>query len=97
MIDLGFELARIANSQAVNVYNDVAVIGLADADLGRRVHAIVTLHKDTEAVSEDELLGLCAQHLLRYKVPRSLEFVPELPRTEAGKIRRSALRDARES
>ena len=77
--------------------NDVAVIGLADADLGRRVHAIVTLHNHAEAVTEDELLGLCAQHLLRYKVPRSLEFVPELPRTEAGKIRRSALRDARES
>jgi acyl-CoA synthetase (AMP-forming)/AMP-acid ligase II len=35
------------------------------------------------------------KHLARYKVPRTYEFVEQLPRDEAGKIRRSKLRDER--
>ena len=74
---------------------DVAVIGLKDPDLGRRVHAIVELYDKSEAVSADDLRRLCETQLVRYKVPRNIEFVPALPRNEAGKITRSALRAAR--
>lgn len=69
-----------------------AVIGLPDEDLGQRVHAIV---QTMDAVSEDELLAHLAEHLVRYKIPRSIEFVDEPLRDDAGKVRRSALREAR--
>lgn len=74
---------------------DVAVIGLKDDDLGRRVHAVVEALDAGNPPDEAALLDLCQAQLLRYKVPRSLEIVATLPRTEAGKIRRSQLRDER--
>ncbi|MFA5882437.1 MAG: AMP-binding protein [Acidimicrobiia bacterium] len=78
-----------------------AVIGLPDDDLGQRVHAIV----DAPAVpadgagSEAELFDALRVHLHEriapYKVPRSFELASEPLRDDAGKVRRSALRDAR--
>ena len=66
------------------------VIGLPDDDLGARVHAIV----DAPAgdVDADELLAQLADRLARYKIPRSIEFVTEPVRDDAGKVRRSQLR-----
>jgi len=69
-----------------------AVIGLPDEDLGQRVHAVV---QTPGGVSEDELLSYLSGQLVRYKIPRSIEFVDEPLRDDAGKVRRSALRDAR--
>jgi len=74
---------------------DVAVVGLKDDDLGRRVHAIVESFDPSDPPTEEELLKLCSEQLVKYKVPRSFEFLDALPRTEAGKIRRSELRDQR--
>jgi bile acid-coenzyme A ligase len=69
-----------------------AVVGLPDADLGQRVHGIV----DTPTpIDELELREHLAQRLARYKVPRSFEFVREPLRDDAGKVRRSALREQR--
>jgi len=69
-----------------------AVIGLPDADLGQRVHAIV----EAEAsLRESELLSHLAERLVRYKIPRSVEFVDTPLRDDAGKVRRFALREAR--
>ena len=42
-----------------------------------------------------ELEAMCLKDLARYKVPRDFEIVPQLPRNEAGKIRRLALREER--
>lgn len=69
-----------------------AVIGLPDDDLGQRVHAIVDA---PEPPDEDALRAHLSQHLVRYKIPRSFEFVGRPLRDDAGKVRRSALRDER--
>lgn len=65
-----------------------AVIGLPDSDLGQRVHAIVDAPTGT---TEEELISFLNTRLSRYKVPRSIEFVDEPLRDDAGKTRRSAL------
>jgi bile acid-coenzyme A ligase len=74
---------------------DVAVIGLQDDDLGRRVHAVVEPRDILAPPDTGVITALCGEQLARYKVPRSIEFVEVLPRNEAGKIRRLALREAR--
>jgi bile acid-coenzyme A ligase len=70
-----------------------AVIGLPDDDLGQRVHAIVQVDAP---VDEKVLIAHLADRLVRYKVPRSIEFTTEPLRDDAGKVRRSALRSARD-
>jgi bile acid-coenzyme A ligase len=71
-----------------------AVIGLPDEDLGNRVHAIVQTD-DGAALDLDEVRAFLGERLVRYKVPRSFEFVAEPLRDDAGKLRRSALRAER--
>ena len=69
-----------------------AVIGLPDEDLGQRIHAIV----DTPEGLRDEVLRThLGLHLARFKIPRSFEYVDAPLRDDAGKVRRSALREAR--
>jgi bile acid-coenzyme A ligase len=70
-----------------------AVIGLPDPDLGNRVHAIVDC--PSGAPQEAALLAHLAERLVRYKLPRSFEFVNEPLRDDAGKVRRSALKAER--
>lgn len=70
-----------------------AVVGLVDDDLGRRVHAIVDA---PQGVDETRLRAHLAEHLAGYKIPRTFEFVDDPLRDDAGKLRRSALRDARQ-
>jgi bile acid-coenzyme A ligase len=69
-----------------------AVIGLPDDDLGSRIHAIV---KAQGQVSAEDLKAHLKERLVSYKQPRSFEFVDEPVRDDAGKVRRTALRDAR--
>jgi bile acid-coenzyme A ligase len=76
---------------------DVAVVGLKDEDLGRRVHAIVEAFDAGDPPNLEALFTLCAEQLVRYKVPRTIELIDALPRNDAGKIRRSQLRDERET
>ena len=74
---------------------DAAVIGLRDDDLGRRVHAIVELAAGIDATVLPELDRHMRTLLAGYKVPRNYEVIAALPRDEAGKIRKSTLRDER--
>jgi bile acid-coenzyme A ligase len=69
------------------------VIGLPDDDLGQRIHAIV--EADPGSVSAEELLAFMGERLVRYKVPRTVEFVEETLRDDAGKVRRGTLRSDR--
>ena len=73
--------------------HSVAVIGLPDDDKGNVVHAIV--EADPAEVDEAELRAFLAERLVVYKLPRTIEFVSEPLRDDAGKMRRSALRQER--
>jgi bile acid-coenzyme A ligase len=82
---------------ALDAHPDVltsAVVGLPDDDLGQRVHAIVQLREGGDLPSSD-LLAHLEERLVRYKIPRSIEFSTTALRDDAGKVRRSALREAR--
>ena len=69
-----------------------AIIGLPDDEMGNRVHAIVQAKGEvTEAELREHLAGL----LVLYKQPRSYEFVGGNIRDDAGKVRRTQLRDER--
>lgn len=71
-----------------------AVIGLPDDDLGNRVHAIVDVAPGF-AVDEEALRAHLGDRLVRYKIPRTFEYVDDPVRDDAGKVRRSALRAER--
>jgi long-chain acyl-CoA synthetase len=57
------------------------------------VKAVVQLRDGAQA-SADELIAFCDERLAGYKKPRSVDFVPELPRDAAGKLLKRKLRDA---
>lgn len=72
------------------------VIGLPDEDMGELPHAIVNRNpRHTPPVTEAELRAFLETRLSRVKLPRTIEFVTEPLRDDAGKVRRSKLRDER--
>jgi bile acid-coenzyme A ligase len=73
----------------------VAVIGLPDADLGAKAHAIIELDADTAALAPEEIAAFLATRLARAKLPYTYELVRTPLRDDAGKVRRAALREAR--
>jgi bile acid-coenzyme A ligase len=73
-----------------------AVLGLPDPDMGHRIHAIVELAPGSEIPTEPmRFIAPALARLSTLKHPRSVEFTHERIRDDAGKVRRSALRDAR--
>ena len=74
---------------------DAAVFGVPNADLGEEVKAVVQLMADEHPSPRmaEELIAFCGQHLARQKVPRSVDFEPELPRLPTGKLYKRLLRD----
>jgi bile acid-coenzyme A ligase len=70
---------------------DLVVIGVPDDDWGRRTHAVIQPTDFEAPPSVSSLDALCRSKLLAYKVPKSYEFVRELPREPTGKVRRSQL------
>jgi O-succinylbenzoic acid--CoA ligase len=71
---------------------DVAVAGRPDPEWGSRVSAFVVPRVIDDPPSLDELRVHAAEHLARFKLPRELSLVTEVPRTRTGKVRRQALR-----
>ncbi len=69
---------------------DAAAVGIADKHYGQDILACVVL-RDGAAVDATELLSFCEQLLGRYKTPKLLRFVTELPRGPSGKVQRLKL------
>ena len=65
--------------------SEAAAIGVDDEQFGQRLRAFV-VKEDGAGVSEDELKDHVKANLARYKVPREIVFVDELPRNATGKV-----------
>jgi long-chain acyl-CoA synthetase len=70
---------------------DAAVFGIPHAELGETVLAVVECNPGAQP-SASELSAFAAQELAPYKLPRAIEFMAELPRNAAGKVRKAELR-----
>ncbi|HKT00742.1 MAG TPA: long-chain-fatty-acid--CoA ligase [Rugosimonospora sp.] len=70
-----------------------AVVGLPSERWGETVHACVVTDPGTDVTAE-ALTAFLREHIAGYKVPRSIEFVPQLPVSAAGKVLKRELRAA---
>ena len=70
---------------------EVAVIPVPDARWGEVPKALIVLKPESQA-TEQELLDFCRSRIAHYKCPRSVEFLPALPKTGTGKILKKDLR-----
>jgi long-chain acyl-CoA synthetase len=75
---------------------EAAVLGYPDMNQGEVVHAYIVL-KDRSATSAEDVIAYCAKHIAKYKVPKVVEILDELPKNATGKILRRSLKEALQS
>lgn len=70
---------------------EAAVLGMPDDDFGEEVQAYVVL-KESASLNEEELIAFCAKKLAKYKVPKQIQFMNELPKNSTGKVLKRSLK-----
>ncbi|MCL0048601.1 AMP-binding protein [Dehalococcoidia bacterium] len=76
---------------------EVGVVGERDIKVGENVKAYVVLEYDARGrLSEHDIIEYCQEKLTPYKIPRIIEFVGEIPKTDIGKVSRRELREMEE-
>jgi malonyl-CoA/methylmalonyl-CoA synthetase len=86
----GYKLSALEIEEALREHPDVldaAVVGLPDEALGERVAAAVVLSAGA-CLDAASLLRFAGERLARYKLPRQIAFVDELPRNALGKVQK---------
>ncbi|MEV6292348.1 FadD3 family acyl-CoA ligase [Streptomyces sp. NPDC051896] len=84
--------AEIEQSLALHPdVREVAVIGVPDPRLGEVAKAFVA-RRPGSTLTSDDLIAWSRREMANYKVPRTVEFVPELPRNASGKVVKGVLR-----
>jgi len=71
---------------------EAAVVAVPDEKWGEAIKAVVVL-KDGAAAAEAEIITFCKERVARYKAPKSVDFIDELPKNSAGKILRKQVRE----
>ncbi|WP_237562774.1 class I adenylate-forming enzyme family protein [Bacillus dakarensis] len=71
---------------------EAAVIGVPSERMGEEVIACV-IKKTSSTLSEDDLISYCQTHLAKYKTPRRIVFLNELPKNKIGKILKLKLKE----
>ncbi len=69
---------------------EVAVIGVSDSKWGEVGKAFVVLMPDEES-TEEEIINFCKGNLAKYKIPKYIQILEEIPKTDAGKINKLKL------
>jgi long-chain acyl-CoA synthetase len=70
---------------------EACVIGVPDTHSGERIKAFIVM-KEGETATAEEIIEYCKENLTRYKIPKYVEFVDDLPKSAVGKILRKELR-----
>ncbi len=70
---------------------DVVVIGLRDEEWGHRVHAIIQQMDESTPLTEGEIIAYAKVRLAAHKVPKTVEFIDRIPRSDAVKLNRAPL------
>ena len=71
---------------------ETAVIGIPHPDWGETVHAMVVTAKDKE-LTEDDLTNFLSNRLAKFKIPKKIKFIDQLPHTPSGKVMKFKLRE----
>ena len=90
----GFNVYPNEIEDVVSMHPDIietACIGLPNKRTGESVKIFVV--RSNEGLTEKEVLEYCKDNLTGYKVPKAIEFISELPKTNVGKVLRRALRE----
>lgn len=90
----GFNVYAQEVENALNAHPAIensAVVGVPHDYWGEAVCGVVVLKKDA-SVAQAEIIAFCKENLTRYKVPKSIEFVSELPMSAVGKVLRRVVK-----
>lgn len=72
---------------------DVAIFGIPDDDWGEQVKAVVETKNGVTPGLDEEILAWSRERLAKFKCPKSIDFVDEMPRDPNGKLAKRKLRD----
>jgi acetyl-CoA synthetase len=100
IISAGWTMSAVEIEDAILKHPEVreaAAIGVPDALRGQVVKAFVVAGRSGDEAFGREIQDLVRQRLSQHEYPRLVEFVPELPKTPAGKVNRKVLRERQQT
>jgi long-chain acyl-CoA synthetase len=91
----GFKIFPAEIERVVAAHSSVAMVAVGSQpdDLKGEIAKAYVVLKPGAMADAASILDLCRRELAAYKVPRAIQFVPDLPKTSTGKIMRRELRN----